>query len=350
MKQPSWTMIAFGVAALLPVTLFSCASVSVADSQATLKAAMAVRVTPVPRIDRAAYRQKARLLAHLTDDATTTADGKPLLWPVETAYPKVGALLPFNRIVAYYGNFLATTMGVLGEYPPDEMLQRLSVEVKKWEAADPSTPVVPAIDYIAVTAQARPGDDGKYRSRMPDKEIDKAVELAAKTHGIVILEVQAGLSDLQGEIERLKNYLVLPQVHLAIDPEFRMKYGQPPGTVVGTVDAADVNRAAAYLASLVRENGLPPKVLIVHRYTRAMVTHAAKIEPLPEVQIVMDMDGWGPPDRKYSTYNAYINPEPVQFTGFKLFYKNDIKREGSRLLTPEEILRLTPQPSFIQFQ
>jgi len=94
----------------------------------------------------------------------------------------------------------------------------------------------------------------------------------------------------------------------------------------------------------------PPKVLIVHRYTRPMVTNADDIAPLPEVQIVMDMDGWGPPSQKYATYNAYIYPEPVQFTGFKLFYRNDVLRPGSWLLTPEEILELTPQPSFIQYQ
>jgi hypothetical protein len=64
----------------------------------------------------------------------------------------------------------------------------------------------------------------------------------------------------------------------------------------------------------------------------------------------MDMDGWGPGDRKIGTYNSYIKTEPVQFTGFKLFYKNDIKRAGSVLLTPAEILKLSPQPSFIQFQ
>ena len=94
----------------------------------------------------------------------------------------------------------------------------------------------------------------------------------------------------------------------------------------------------------------PPKVLIVHRYTSAMVTNATSITPLPDVQIVIDMDGWGPPDRKYSTYNGWIASQPVQFTGFKLFYKNDIKRAGSRLLTPAEVLKLTPQPSFIQYQ
>jgi len=40
----------------------------------------------------------------------------------------------------------------------------------------------------------------------------------------------------------------------------------------------------------------------------------------------------------------------VQFAGLKIFYKNDLKQEPSRLLTPQEILRLTPSPIFIQYQ
>jgi len=190
-----------------------------------------------------------------------------------------------------------------------------------------------------------------YRARMPFKEIDKALALAEKVGGIVILEVQAGLSDVMTEVKTLEPYLKLPQVHLAIDPEFAMKRRRsPPGQVVGTVSAAEVNEAIAYLSGIVRELELPPKVLVVHRYTKPMVTDADDIEPTPEVQVVMDMDGWGGMSNKVSSYEAYIVPEPVQFTGFKLFYKNDRKWEGSRMLTPEEVLELAPQPSFIQYQ
>ena len=349
MTNPSPKMLAAGFGALALLTLIGGSWLTARDlafDKVVLPPPIVVP-PPKPRLDRAAYDRKVRLLAGVSASATGT---EGLLWPVRAPYPEYGAILPFNRIVAYYGNFLATTMGVLGEYPEDVMIGMLKKEVAAWEAADPATPVLPAVDYIAITAQARPGDDGKYRARMPFREIDHALAVADKIDGIVILEVQAGKADLMGEIKSLEPYLVKPQVHLAIDPEFRMKYGQPPGTVVGTVDATDVNAAAKYLAGLVQANHLPPKILIVHRYTSAMVTHSSKIAPLPEVQIVMDMDGWGPPDRKYSTYNAWIAPEPVQFTGFKLFYKNDIKREGSKLLTPAEVLKLKPQPSFIQYQ
>jgi len=320
---------------------------------------------PPPALDREAYDRKLRQLAHLPDAPVIFAEDPVVaitpvtdaesetsrLWPVKAAYPNYGAILPFKRVVAYYGNFYAKGMGVLGEYPEGVMLEMLAKEVRAWEAADPTTPVQPAIDYIAVTAQQSAGKDGKYRLRMPDSQIDIALAIAEKIDGIVILEVQPGLADLMGEIRALEPYLARPQVHLAIDPEFVMiKTGARPGTRVGTVDAADVNAAADYLAELVRQNDLPPKVLVVHRYTRSMVTNAAKVFPLPEVQVVVDMDGWGPADSKFSTYNSYVNLEPVQFTGFKLFYKNDVKRPGSRLLTPAEVLKLTPQPSFIQYQ
>ncbi len=294
---------------------------------------------PVPPLDTSAYDLKMRQLAHGADPV----EGEPApAWPVRAAYPNPGATLPFGRIVAYYGNFYSRGMGALGHYDPDEMLRRLAVEVEAWEAADPSTPVVPAIDYIAATAQLSPGADGNYRFRMPDSQKDKAVELAARIGGIVILEVQPGFADVLGEVRHLEPYLLMPNVHLAIDPEFAMiASGRRPGTVVGTVDATTVNAIAEYLAALVRDHGLPPKVMIVHRYTRAMVTNADKIVPLPEVQVVMDMDGWGPPSQKIASYEAYVASEPVQFTGFKLFYRNDFWG-GGRMMTPEEILGLTP--------
>ncbi len=183
---------------------------------------------------------------------------------------------------------------------------------------------------------------------MPASQIDKIIQMASLVKGIVFLDVQVGLSDARKEIPLLEPYLKLPQVHLALDPEFAMHNGQRPGTVIGTMDASDINYAADYLANIVREYDLPPKMLVVHRFTQAMVTNYQKISPLPEVQIVMDMDGFGPPSQKLTTYQGFIQSEPVQFTGFKLFYKND--SQAGHLMTPSEVLRLSPQPSYIQYE
>jgi len=241
-------------------------------------------------------------------------------------------------------------MGILGEYPPDEMLRRLKVELKKWQDADPTIPVVPALHYIAVTAQGSPGKDGKYRARMPFKQIDSILHIAARINALVFLDIQVGFSNVQAEVPTLEKYLKMPNVHLGIDPEFSMKGGEKPGSVIGTYDAADVNFVTNYLAKLVKENNLPPKILVVHRFTQKMVTNYKQIKLQPEVQVVMDMDGWGAQARKRSTYQSFIWREPVQFTGFKLFYKNDFREAGSRIMTPEEVLKLKPRPIYIQYQ
>ncbi len=298
-------------------------------------------------LDTKAYDAKMISIANYS---STTASTTKRIWPTKAPYPKAGAILPFKRIIAYYGNFYSTHMGVLGEYPAPQMLSMLKAEKAKWEAADPSTPVVPAIDYIALTAQGSPGKQGYYMLRMPDTEIDKAVALANQVNGIVILDVQVGLSNLQRELPMLDKYLAMSNVHLAIDPEFSMKDGAKPGSEIGTFSSSDVNYAAQHLATLVQENDVPPKVLIVHRFTENMVTGYQNIKSLPEVQIVMDMDGWGDPAKKLNTYQRYVASQPVEFTGFKLFYKNDLKPPSTRMLTPKELLKLTPQPLFIQYQ
>ena len=285
-------------------------------------------------------------------ETTVTIEPKPVSyrWPVKTVYPNAGAILPFSRIIAYYGNLYSKKMGVLGEYPEGEMLSRLDAEVKKWEVADPNTPVIPALHYIAVVAQGSAGADGKYRARMPDSEIDKVLSIAEKINAIVFLDIQVGFSTIQAELPFFEEYLKLPNVHLGMDPEFSMKTGIRPGKVVGTYDAADINFAANYLAKIVKDNNLTPKVLVVHRYTQKMVTNYQNIKPLPEVQIVMHMDGWGGAAKKKNTYQQFVYKEPVQFTGFKLFYKNDILDPGTVLMTPNDLLKLQPKPIYIQYQ
>lgn len=262
----------------------------------------------------------------------------------------VNAKLPEHRIVGYYGNFLSTRMGVLGEYPPEKMLKMLRNEMRRWAEADPDTPVVPAIEYIAVVAQKSPGRDGRYRARMSDSEIDKAIALAKEVDGIVILDVQAGLSDMQTEIPRLEHYLKMPNVMLGLDPEFSMPSGSVPGKRIGTIDAKEINFVINYLSHLVDKYDLPPKLLVIHRFTKRMVTNSSKIKITPEVQVVMDMDGWGPKSLKADSYRAYIAAEPVQFTGVKLFYKNDLKGKSSGLFTPEQLLKFKPTPMFILYQ
>jgi hypothetical protein len=260
-----------------------------------------------------------------------------------------GAILPNRRIIAYYGNPLSKRMGVLGEYPRDEMLRRFDRQLEEWRRADPQTPVQPALHLIAVVASSEPGPSGKYRTIMRDTLVEKVYGWAKEKNAILFIDIQVGHSDVRDLVPRFEKFLSRPEVHLAIDPEFMMKTGHKPGAKIGTMDAADINYAADYLAKLVQKHNLPPKVLVIHRFTRGMVTNSRAIKLRPEVQIVMHMDGWGAPFLKRDTYRDYIVREPVQFTGFKLFYHNDTKK-GHPLMTPGDLLKLRPVPLYIQYQ
>ncbi len=297
-------------------------------------------VNPVMQSDTLAYLLKMKELANGDQSGR---------WPSKINYPLPGALLPFKRVVAYYGNFYSTGMGVLGQYPAKQMLDKLRAEVKAWEIADKETPVVPAIHYIAVTAQPCRVITGKCRLRMPGNQIDKAIMLAAEVKGIVFLDIQVGQSTLQEEIPLLKKYLMMPQVHLGIDPEFSMKYGQRPGKAIGTFDARDINYATEYLSALVKEYHLPPKILVIHRFTKPMLTNYKNIKLQKEVQVVINMDGFGYAAKKKNTYYHCINKEPVEYAGFKIFYKNDAMQD-KQIMQPEQILQLIPRPVYIQYQ
>ena len=293
-------------------------------------------------------------------------------WPVRGPEPLPGALLPEHRIIAYYGNPRSTRMGIMGQVPPDSMLPRLEKVAMEWALADPERKVMPALHLIATVAQRLPGPGKKYRIRMGDGLIDTVASWAEERGWIVFLDIQTGHSTVAEEIEPLLPFLERPYVHLALDPEFAMKSGGVPGRRIGTLDAEDVNHAIEALGDVVTRHQLPPKVLVVHRFTRRMLTNTDSIRLDPRVQVVIQMDGFGSPYIKQDAYRFWISPYPVQYTGFKLFYKNDrdprTKMPGFEpscdpvmhelvgcgddgLMTPEQVIgRLYPVPLYIQYQ
>jgi hypothetical protein len=291
-------------------------------------------------------------------------------WPMGPV-PLPGAIMPAKRIIAFYGNPLSKKMGALGEfvnrrpdtkdsagkrvyggYETDSLFKRMDKVIAEWTAADPGTPVQPALHLIAAVAQGDPGRDGNYRLRMDSTLIEEVYSWAVKKNALLFLDVQIGGSSVQAEVRRLMPWLNRPNVHLGLDPEFSMHYsreGLAPGKKIGIMDAAEINWAIDTLARVVNEKKLPPKVLIVHRFTRQMVSNSKAIKLTPQVQVVMNMDGWGAPWLKFDSYSAYTVAEPVQFTGFKIFFHNDSKK-GDPILSAKEVLHLLPRPLYIQYQ
>ena len=271
-------------------------------------------------------------------------------WPTGPE-PLPGAVLPGKRVIAFYGNPITTKLGILGRVPPKQMLDSLEKIAQSWQRADTTRGVMPALHLIASVASAHPGKDGMYRNRMSDATIETVAKWAEERGWVMFVDLQVGQSDIAKELEWIKPWLARPYMHLALDPEFAM-YRKPegrrvPGKYIGIMDAADVNKASRVLAKMVDSLGLPPKMLVVHRFTDHMLTNASKIELDPRVQVVIDMDGFGPPSLKRGTWKRVILREPVQWTGWKLFFN---PRNDKPMMKPSEVLELDPQPVYIQYQ
>jgi hypothetical protein len=252
-------------------------------------------------------------------------------------------ILPRYRVVAFYGAPQAPGLGTLGVGSPDAMARRLTRQARAYAAA--GRPVMPAFELIATVVQAAPGADGRYRFRQPHAVIRRYLRAARRARALLVLDIQPGRADFMDEVRALREFLVEPDVGVALDPEWSMGPGQVPGQVIGSTSAAVVNRVSADLARIVRARRLPEKLLIVHQFTPGMIRGKAALRRRPGVALVVNADGFGSPAAKISKYRFLTSQGPRVFNGFKLFYEED-----TDLMSPREVLRLRPRPDVVVYE
>lgn len=268
----------------------------------------------------------------------------PLSRPATTATYEHASVLHENLLVTWYGNPWTGRMGVLGRYAGSELADGLKRQADAYRTVTHKG-ILPAYELIAVVAQAQPGADGCYRRREARQVIERTLRAARAAGFKLVLDIQTGRSTVMPELAYLAPYLAEPDVYLALDPEFSMSPDEVPGRRIGTMPASEVNDAIAVLEWLVAERRLPPKVLIVHQFTTGMLPDKERIWTSPGLDIVLDMDGFGSPELKRSSYRAVLRQRELEFTGFKLFYIQD-----TDMLQPSQVLALTPQPSVVIYQ
>lgn len=259
--------------------------------------------------------------------------------------PADTALLPDYRIVLFYGHPHDPAMGIVGEHEIERLAEILREEAANYAAADPSRPVIPGLEVIATVAQRVPGSDGTYILDTDTETLTRYIDFAAEQGMVVVLDLQIGRGTVAAEIEKVRDLLARPNVHLAIDPEFAVAEGQIPGEYIGSISAESIAYAQKVLAEISATHGIPPKMLIVHQFREDMIQGKDQLAPIPGVQLVIDADGYGAPELKTAVYNFLVRDEPVEFAGVKLFYRQDVP-----LMTPQEILALVPAPDVIIYQ
>ena len=184
--------------------------------------------TPPPNAPRP---HRASAASRATRHPAFRDAGSPLdsLWPVKGPTPLPGSILPAKRIVAFYGNPLSKRMGILGEYRRRRhaaQARRGGRGVEPHRSVD--TGAARAAPHRRSSPTRTPGRDGKYRTRHDSAMIEKVYGWAKSRNALLFLDLQVGQSTLQEELPWIEKFLMRPDVHLGIDPEFSMKSGGDP--------------------------------------------------------------------------------------------------------------------------
>ncbi|MFA6299857.1 MAG: hypothetical protein WC642_11865 [Nocardioides sp.] len=248
-----------------------------------------------------------------------------------------------NRfLVAYYGTAGTGALGVLGETSPDQMQRRVTRAAGPF--ARPGQPLQLVYELIVTVADRGPGPDGDFSHDIDRDAVRRYVAAAERHDALLLLDIQPGRSDFLDVAKRWAWALRHPNVGLALDPEWRMGRREVPGTVIGSVGAAEVNRVSAWLSDLAVAHDLPEKLFVLHQFRTAMIDNIDRIRQRPRLALVQHVDGFGTRAQKRATYGVVARPQ--QFTmGFKLFYDEDVNRMG-----PREVHLLRPPVRFVSFQ
>ena len=158
-------------------------------------------------------------------------------------------LFPGRRLVALYGHPGSSSLGVLGEQGLSAAIARARAVARPYRSLS-DVPVVPAFELIATVAQRSAGKDGDYSGEASVQLLRPWVQEAGRQGMFVVLDLQPGRADLLEQARRYRSLLLQPHVGLAVDPEWKLRAGQQPLGQIGSIDAAELNRTSAWLASL----------------------------------------------------------------------------------------------------
>lgn len=255
-------------------------------------------------------------------------------------------LFPGREIVALYGTPLSPALGALGQQDLQASIARARAVAGQY-ASLTGNPVVPAFEIIATVATAGPGPSGMYSHVISPEALRPWVEAAAKAGLYVTLDLQPGRSSLLAQAKIYQSLLELPDVGLALDPEWKLQPGQLPLHQIGSVSIAEVNSVASWLAALTARYHLPQKLLELHEFRLSMIQSIRQLDTgYDNLSIVINMDGQGAPTTKRATWRSVVAGAPSGvFFGWKDFYAKD-----TPMLGPRTTIGHVPIPVLIAYQ
>ncbi|MDR1031101.1 MAG: hypothetical protein LBL76_09555 [Treponema sp.] len=256
------------------------------------------------------------------------------------------SILLNNDILAFYGHPNSVNMGILGRYSIEELDARLTRLAAEYRAVSGGRGVRKAFYIIFGTVWPQ-GEIGIINEELLMKYINYGL-----SHDLLIfIDHQIGRYNPVDSIKRMFPFLRYPNVHLALDPEWRTT---KPMQEIGTVTAEEINQAQRAMEDYMVANQIPgERMLVIHQFNWRMIKNREQVRAnFQRVRLVHCADGFGAPHLKRDSYafNAQAGNIPVK--GFKLFYNFGIPGAGydNPLLTPKQVYELNPRPYVIMYQ
>jgi hypothetical protein len=251
-----------------------------------------------------------------------------------------------NDVLAYYGHPSSRNMGILGRHSIQELDQMLTKLAEEYAAISGGRKIIKAFYLIYGTVWPE-GQIGIMR----DSILMPYIEYGLKNDIMIFIDHQIGRYDPIDSLRRMLPYLRYPNVHLALDPEWRTNQ---PGIFLGHVTGEEINRAQQVMEDYLIENNLPgERMLVIHQFNNIMIRNRPDARSnFNRVRLIHCADGIGSPAMKRHSYafNARATNMPIK--GFKLFYNLGIPGAGfdEPLMTPREVYQLNPRPYVIMYQ
>ena len=249
-------------------------------------------------------------------------------------------------IISYYGYPEEPLLGILGKLNEQEIINNLNRDISKWQLLSPDKQILGALHIIVAVAQDQKTKDGTFLKRIPNELLEKYIQLASDNNFLVYLDIQIGWGDIITEIKLFEKYLKLPNVHLALDPEYAtQKQNMTPGLIIGYITGNEINEAQSYLSRIANLTQGYKKTLMIHQFNRQMLRNTEIIKDYNNVELSIDMDGFGGKEAKKLNYELFALSNYSEIPAIKLFYDWDTPN-----YTIKELLQFKRPPTIIMYQ
>jgi len=261
-----------------------------------------------------------------------------------TSY-QVSLLLNYD-VLAYYGHPASRNMGILGRHSVEELDRMLTTLADEYEAVSGGRKIQKAFYLIFGTVWPA-GEIGIINHNL----LMRYIEYGMQNDILIFIDHQIGRYDPIDSLRRMFPYLHYPNVHLALDPEWRTAR---PMEELGHLTAAELNLAQQLIENYLIENNLPgERMLVIHQFNSVMIRNRQDVRTnFDRVRFIHCMDGIGTPNMKRNTYAFNAQALNMPLKSFKLFYNLGIPGAGfdNPLMTPQEVYALNPRPFVIMYQ